>query len=131
MHLYQRRPTPHTPAPPHHADFALGKCSLAQQSDLIFGRQRRSPVEWRPVVIWSALDDIAYVLPATTRPDPLFFHLEHQRCLLKQPQSTPQDSYLCPRIEALHRTALIEIGILDHPTRIEIAQWKRRREGIQ
>lgn len=131
MHLHQRRPKPHTSSPTPNADFALGKCYLARQTDLIFGRHRRAPIEWRPVVSWAAQDDIAYVLPATTQPNTHFFHLDHQHCHLKHTPNAYQDSYLCPQIEALPRNALIEIGILDHPTRLDIAQWKRRRESAQ
>ncbi|MBK1645471.1 hypothetical protein CKO25_12620 [Thiocapsa imhoffii] len=131
MHLYQRRPKPHSFAPSPNADFALGKCYLARQSDLTFGRHRHVPVEWRPVVSWAVLGDITYVLPATNQPDALFFHLDHQRCLFKNVHHEAQDSYLCARVEAIPSAALIEIGILDHSTRIEIAQWARQLGSAQ
>lgn len=40
-----------------------------------------------------------------------------------------RDSYLCHRVEAVSVTDLIELGILDHPTRLAIADWKRAKEG--
>lgn len=51
--------------------------------------------------------------------------------LLKPARDDTQDSDLSPGVEALPRAARIELGVLDHPNRLEIAQWKRRRESAQ
>jgi len=126
MHLYQRRPKPQASLPK--ADFAHGKCYLAQQSALVFGSDRREPVYRRPVVSWALVGPRAYIFPATTHQHRDFFHLPHGKCFLKRPHEDERDSYLCHRVEALSLVDLIELGILDHPTRLAIAAWKRDRE---
>ena len=126
MHLYQRRPQPQAPVPT--ADFAQGKCYLAQQSALVFGSDRREPVYRRPVVSWALVGPRAYVFPATTQHHKDFFFLPRGSCFLKRAHEDERDSYLCPRVEALSVADLTELGILDHPTRLAIAAWKRARE---
>ena len=128
MHLYQRRPKPQPTVPT--GEFAQGKCYLARQSALVFGSNRRIPVEWRRVVSWAVVGPRAYIFPATTKPHTDFFLLAHDKCFLKRLYEDERDGYLCPQIEALSVTALIELGILDHPTRIAIADWKRAQEGL-
>ncbi|WP_200246718.1 hypothetical protein [Lamprobacter modestohalophilus] len=127
MHLYQRRPRPqaHTPQ----ADFAQGTCYLVQQSALVFGRNRRTPSEWRVAISWARLGSRTYLFPATTKRHADFFCIPHGKCFLKRPHQDERDSYLCPRVEAVSQDALIELGILDHPTRLAIANWKRAQEG--
>jgi len=123
MHLYQRRPK-RQPSPPQ-AEFAQGKCYLARQSALVFGRNRREPLPWRPVVSWALDGPRVYVLPSTTKQYPDFFFLVRDRCFLKRRHEDARDSYLCPRVEPLSLPDLIELGTLDHPTRLDIADWKR------
>lgn len=127
MHLYQRRPGPYAPTPD--ADFAQGKCYLVKQSALLFGSDRHDPVEWRVVVAWATLGSRIYVFPATTKRQADFFPIPRGKCFLKRPHAGERDSYLCPRIEAVPHNALIELGMLDHPTRLAIANWKRAQEG--
>lgn len=126
MHLYQRRPKRQS-SPPQ-AEFAQGKCYLARQSALVFGSNRRNPVEWRVVVSWALVGPRLYVLPSTTKQHPEFFFLPRDRCFLKRRHEDARDSYLCPRVEALSLADLIELGILDQPTRLDIADWKRKQE---
>lgn len=126
MHMYRRRPRPQPVVP--ESDWAHGRCYLASQSALVFGSDRQVPVEWRPVISWAVLGPNVYVLPSTTKQRNDFFLLCPDRCFLKRSRSDSRDSYLCPRAEAVSTTELIELGTLDHSTRLAIAQWKRARE---
>jgi hypothetical protein len=126
MHLYQRRPKPQSR--PLQAEFAQGKCYLARQSALVFGRNRREPVEWRVAVSWALNGPRVYVLPSTTKHHPDFFFLPRDRCFLKRRHEDARDTYLCPQVEALSLSDVIELGILDRPTRLDIADWKRAQE---
>ncbi len=107
-------------------DWASGTCSLARQSQLLFGCDRRNPVEWRPSVSLARREDRIVVLPATTRRDPSFFHLAAGQCFLTRKRDEPErDSYLCPRYESLPLSGLIAYGVLPHAVRVQIAHWLR------
>lgn len=105
-------------------DFAHGHCFLARQEALVFGSNRKIPVTWRHTVSLRRVDNRLTVFPATTDPDRRFFHIEAGQCFLKRaPRAAPRDSYLCPAFEAVLCDEAIEIGIFDHPIRIQIAKW--------
>jgi len=117
--MFRQRP-PVTPSTM--PDWADGFCYLAKQSYLMFGRDRKEPVEARFVVSWIKHNDRIIVLPATTQAKDDFFHLLAEQCHQKG-QTTPRDSYLCPRYESVPQNILKKIGVLPHPIRIQIVQW--------
>ena len=126
------RQRPGRPAPPSTAsveDWADGFCYWARQSYLCFGHDRREPVEWRPVVSIARRDGRLVVLPATTSPNPRFFHLAADQCLRTKPVQEKKDNYLSYAYETLPPAALQpgKMGVLPHPVRIELAEWLRRR----
>lgn len=127
MHLYQRRPKPRTTAPT--TDFAQGKCYLVRQAALVFGSNRRESVDWRYAVSWAIEGPRGYLFPGTTKIRKDFFCVPRNKCFLKRSHHEEKDSYLCPRVEVVSVDDMIELGILDHPTRIAIANWKRDQEG--
>ncbi len=129
MHAFQRRPAPSSTVPALDREWAHGFCYTARQSRLWFGRDRREPVDWRPVVSLKREGDDFYVLPGTSRPDPAFFQLTDQDALFKQARSERRDTYLCPRYEPLNRADLREIGVLHHPVRIRLVEWLRNRKA--
>lgn len=126
MHLYQRRPPART-APPQ-AMWTPGKCYLARQSLLFFGDDRYEPVEWRRVISWAVMGALVHVLPTTTKRSDEFLHVDRHRCALNRPRPEERDSYVCPRVEVLPKTDLIEVGALTGTTWVSIIQWKRARE---
>jgi hypothetical protein len=119
----QRPPTQVQPAD-NTRDFAHGFCYLARQQCLHFGSDRKQPIQWRPAVSLKQYGARLYVLPSTSQTNPAYFHLRPDQCLRKKPPPQPaQDSYLYWVAEAVDRDCLIEIGILPHPVRIQIAEW--------
>jgi hypothetical protein len=117
------RPTENTPT-----DWIHGFCYLARQQCLHFGSSRKKPVEWRPVISWKQCGSRLYVLPSTSQADPAYFHLKPDQCLRKRPRpEPPRDSYLYWVAELVEPDCLIELGILPHPIRIQIAKWLRQR----
>jgi hypothetical protein len=117
------------PAPS--ADWAHGFRYLAPQTALLFGSDRREPVAWRPGVSLARRGLFTLLLPATRRPNPEFFRLEPgELSFTKQPPKEPHtDSYLSHQYEAVAHDRLIELGVLRHGLRIDIAAWLQQRWG--
>ena len=70
------------------------------------------------------------LLPATRRPNPEFFHLKPDDWFPRRPPpKLPTDGYLSHQYEAVFHDRLIELGVLRHDLRIDIAAWLQRRRG--
>jgi hypothetical protein len=109
-------------------DWADGFCYAAKQSHLIFGSDRKKPVNSRFVVSCVKHNDRIIVLPATSQDTTDFFHFAADQCYQRHKSyKPPRDSYLCPRYESLPKHALTKIGVLPHPIRIQIAHWLKNR----
>jgi hypothetical protein len=128
MHLFQYRPAAPQRKPP--GDAAPGKCYWARQSSLFFGNDRHQQVAWRRVISWAVRGELVHVLPTTTQRNNDFLMVGRERCTLTRPnQNRDRDSYVCPRVEVLPKTELLEVGVLQGPAWLGIVQWKREREG--
>ena len=127
-HMFQRRPKVASPPVNGRPPPAHGFCYLARQASLVFGSDRKQPVEWRPVVSLRSEGELAYVLPSTTKERSEFFRLPREACFVNRlRQDVADTSYLCPRQEVIDRKELIEIGVLLHEYRISLATWLRER----
>lgn len=138
--MFRRRPPPwQPPSPdpsvsPHPApglpDWAHGFFYLAPQSRLYFGSDRRAPVTWRPGISLARHGTFTLLLPATRRPNPEFFHLKPDDWFPRRPSpEPPTDGYLSHQYESVTHDRLIELGILRHGLRVDIAHWLKRRWG--
>lgn len=141
--MFRRRPPPWQPQPPVEPafppppppdlpDWAHGFCYLARQNQLIFGSDRHPPVEWRPVVSLAKQGNLFQLLPSTRHPRRKsdFFHIRAEDFFLRRtPAEPPTDSYLHYQRERLSAEALIHIGVLPHPLRVQIADWLKYRLG--
>lgn len=141
--MFRRRPPPWQPKPavqqptlPQPSsdlpDWAHGFCYLARQNQLYFGSDRHPPVEWRPVVSLARQGELVQLLPSTRHPRRKsdFFHVRAEDLFLRRTPEEPRtDSYLYYRFEALLAEDLINIGVLPHPLRIQIADWLKYRLG--
>lgn len=111
-------------------DWAHGFHYLAPQSALIFGSDRREPVTWRPGVSLARRGAFTLLLPATRRPNPKFFHIKTDDWFPRRsPAEPPTDGYLSYQYEAVTHDRLIELGVLRHGLRLDIATWLKQRLG--
>lgn len=111
-------------------DWAHGFHYLAPQSALIFGSNRREPKAWRPGVSLVRRSALTLLLPATRRPNPEFFHLKPDDWFPRRPPpEPPTDSYLSHQYEAVAHDRLIELGVLRHGLRLDIARWLQQQSG--
>ena len=111
-------------------DWAHGFHYLAPQTALLFGSDRREPVPWRPGVSLARRGIFTLLLPATRRPNLEFFHLKPgDLSFTKQSPKERTDSYLSYQYEAVSHDRLIELGVLRHGLRIDIAAWLQQRWG--
>jgi hypothetical protein len=127
--MFRRKPpTSPPPEPALSPDWAHGFHYLAPQTELVFGRNRREPKAWRPGISLVRRGAFTLLLPATRRPNPEFFHLKPDDWFPRRPPSDPPtDSYLSHQYEALTHDRLIELGVLRHGLRVDIAYWLKQR----
>lgn len=129
MHLYQRRPR--AQRAPTQCNCSRGKCCLARQSLLRFGDDRHAPVSWRRVIVWAETGDLVQVLPTTTKKNKEFLFVSRDGCALDRPREEERDSYVCPRVEAVPKADLREVGALKGGIWLAVIHWKREREGCR
>mgnify|MGYP001768013954 CR=1 FL=1 len=129
--MFRRKPPASPPLEPAPSpDWAHGFHYLAPQSALMFGSNRREFKPWRPGISLARRGAFTLLLPATRRPNPEFFHLKPDDWFPRRPPpSPPSDGYLSPQYEAVAHDRLIELGILRHGLRVDIAHWLKRRQG--
>jgi hypothetical protein len=112
------------------ADKADGMVHLCEQSALVFGADRRTPVKYRPVVAIRSDGPQTVLLPCTTKlPDRAdqFFQLHSNRVMWTQ-KNEGGDSYAYYRYEVVPRGSLhAKIGIMVQSARIELLQWLKSR----
>lgn len=96
-------------------------------------RQNTKQNRYTSIIILSHFNAIALftlVLPATRRPNPEFFHLKPDDWFPRRPPpEPPTDGYLSPQYESVAHDRLIELGVLRHGLRVDIAHWLKRRQG--
>jgi hypothetical protein len=128
MHLFQLRPQKPTWRSPGGA--APGRCYWAPQSSLFFGDDRHESVAWRRVISWAVRGNLVHVFPTTTKKCNDFLLVDRRGCTLPPhtAQRNERDSYVCPRVEVLPMSELIEVGVLHESAWQAIVQWKRQRE---
>lgn len=107
---------------------AHGFCYLVPQGALYFGSDRKQATDWRPAVSLIADGGRRYLLPSTTQPSRAYYRLERERCFHKRPAGDARTAYLCPRVELLPVSALVEIGLLPHAECLAITAWLRARQ---
>lgn len=126
----QKPPLSTFPDPVPSTDWAHGFHYLAPQTTLLFGSDRREPKAWRPGVSLARRGLFTLLLPATRRPNPEFFHLKPGDIFARQPpKEPPTDSYLSHQYEAVYHDRLIDLGVLRHGLRIDIAAWLKQWQG--
>lgn len=109
--------------------FAEGFVHLCRQRHLMFGSDRRVPVDARPVVRVRQDGVRAVVLPCTTKlPDrPAdFFELTPDR--VEWTRAGVESSRAFWRYEVVPRSVLEEkIGVMPHGARIDLLKWLMQR----
>lgn len=134
--MLRHRPPP-TAAPAIPAadwpDWAQGPLYWVRQSCLVFGRDRRTPTESRPILAVTQRDGAWLVLPATTQSkagNPDFFHIpaDSPDLLLDAPRPWP-DQHLYRGYESIDLAACgaRKYGLLHHRLRLAVINWVRER----
>lgn len=129
MHRHRPPAPDRTPEPlPAELGKAHGFLWWCDQSALHFGADRRQPTAARMTLSLVRGWQRSAVLPATTRSNPAFVHLDPARLLTHRPQDG-RESWLCPRYETVANHRLQEAGIVDQTTRVSVIDWRRRQDG--
>jgi hypothetical protein len=108
---------------------ADGFVQLCQQQFLHFGSDRRTPVDYRPVVLLKSFGGRLAVLPCTTQvqrePDALFV-LDTQRVFWTRPNQPRSGAHWrYEMIDAEHAT--LRIGTLTQNARVDLLKWIAER----
>ncbi len=111
--------------------WAHGSVYPCDQAALMFGNNRKIPVETRPVVSVRKDGARAVVLPCTTKDhsaDPEFFELVNDIDVWWTKPWDGRRSFACRRYEVLDPSHLRKaIGIMPQPARIRLADWLKER----
>ena len=131
--MLNHRPPPASP-PPLRAELpepVEGFIHWARQASLIFGRDRRAPVEFRPVMRVVRRDHDWVVLPGTTRQGARadFFHIpgDSPDCVFSKPEQS-RDTWYFRSYECLDPEDCQErpYAMLSQRLRLAVTEWLRR-----
>lgn len=106
-------------------EWADGFIHLIRQTALVFGSDRKEPVEWRPCLTLTRQEPAVTVLPATRKGKvghPDYFALPSDQTLFRDKPAKP--GFLFYRYETLHPSKLGQkIGVIPHPIRLAVMAW--------
>lgn len=122
---------PFKPLPPSVADAgkADGFIHLCRQSALGFGSDRRTPVDFRPVVRLRSEPGRFVVLPCTRSnsvDSAEFFALTAERAMWKRPDSDPGAAFWRYEVVSAEEAPDM-IGTLTQSARVDLLKWLRGR----
>jgi len=97
-----------------------------KQAELIFGSDRKSPIDSRPVLSIKKHSTRFIVLPSTSKKNTTFYHLSADTVSWNTCHINP-DSYLTYRYETLFIDSNHKAGTINHAERINVIHWLKDR----